>query len=208
MQLKEFSLISPVVESGTVLKALEMAIPSVAIEQALTDTHSQSERKRALPSHLVVCLIIAMSLWSKASMRTVLKNLVDGLSTQWVRVGQYWRVPCKSSITEARQRVGCGAITRLFHQVVRPLATLQTPGAFLGGLRIMAVDGTVFDVPDSLANAFIVWISSQPPRNTSGVSKGTFSTVDWSRNTIKKSMHLCVPTGWVNESEWKNYCAR
>jgi hypothetical protein len=67
MQLKEFSLISPVVESGTVLKALEMAIPSVAIEQALTDTHSQSERKRALPSHLVVCLIIAMSLWSKAT---------------------------------------------------------------------------------------------------------------------------------------------
>ncbi len=49
MQLKEFSLISPVVESGTVLKALEMAIPSEAIEQALTDTHSQSERKRAIP---------------------------------------------------------------------------------------------------------------------------------------------------------------
>lgn len=40
MQLKEFSLISPVVESGAVLKALETAIPSVAIEQALGKTHS------------------------------------------------------------------------------------------------------------------------------------------------------------------------
>lgn len=37
--------------------------------------------------------------------------------------------------------------------MVRPLATRQTPGAFLGGLRLMAVDGTVFDVPDSKENA-------------------------------------------------------
>ncbi len=35
MQLKEFSLISPVVESGIVLKALEIAIPSVVIERAI-----------------------------------------------------------------------------------------------------------------------------------------------------------------------------
>lgn len=67
MQLKEFSLISTVVESGTVLKALETAIPSAAIEQAIGDTQSDEKRKRALPSHLVVCLTIAMSLWSSAS---------------------------------------------------------------------------------------------------------------------------------------------
>ena len=153
MQLKEFSLISPVVESGAVLKALETAIPSAAIEQAISDTQSDEKRKRALPSHLVVCLTIAMSLWSSASMRTVLKNLVDGLSEAWVKIGQYWRVPCKSSITEARQRIGCQVMSRLFHQLVRPLSTLETPGAFLGGLRVMAVDGTVFDVPDTEANA-------------------------------------------------------
>jgi hypothetical protein len=29
----------------------------------------------------------------------------------------------------------------------------MTPGAFLGGLRIMAVDGTLMDVPDSEENA-------------------------------------------------------
>ena len=153
MQLKEFSLISHVIEPGTVLKALETAIPSTAIEQAIGKAKAGEDRKRALPSHLVVCLIVAMSLWSSASMRTVLKNLVDGLSEAWVRVGKYWRVPCKSSITEARQRVGSQVMTRLFHQVVRPLATVETPGAFLGGLRVMAVDGTVFDVPDTLENA-------------------------------------------------------
>ena len=44
-------------------------------------------------------------------------------------------------------------MSQLFHLIVRPLAIQKTPGAFLGGLRIMAVDGTVFDVPDSEANA-------------------------------------------------------
>ncbi len=47
-----------------------------------------------------------MSLWSKDSMRDVLKNLIDRLSEAWVQVGQYWRVPCKSAITQARQRLG------------------------------------------------------------------------------------------------------
>lgn len=163
MQLKEFSLISPVIESGAVLKALETAIPKDVIEQAISDTQVREERQRSLPSHLVVCLIIAMSLWSSASMRTVLKNLVDGLSEAWVRVGMYWRVPCKSSITEARQRVGCQVMSRLFHQVVRPLATVQTKGAFLGGLRVMAVDGTVFDVPDSEANAKVFGYPASRP---------------------------------------------
>ena len=163
MQLKEFSLISPVVESGSVLKAIETAIPSDAIEQAIANSQAAEERKRALPTHLTVCLVIAMSLWSKVSMRTVLKNLVDGLSEAWVRLGLYWKVPCKSSITEARQRVGCQVMSQLFHLIVRPLAIQKTPGAFLGGLRIMAVDGTVFDVPDSEANARVFGYPASRP---------------------------------------------
>jgi hypothetical protein len=178
MQLKEFSLIWPVVESGTLLKAFLTAIPAEAIEQAIAQTHSNEERKRALPSHLVVCLVIAMSLWSKASMRTVLKNLVDGLSEAWVKVGKYWRIPCKSSITEARQRIGCGVISRLFHLVVRPCATVQTPGAFLGGMRVMAVDGTVFDVPDTQENARVFGYPGTRPGTRAAFPLITFSIVD------------------------------
>lgn len=153
MHLKEFSFISPVIESAEVFRAIETAIPPNAIAEAVSKTDSVEERQRKLPSHLVVCLVIAMSLWSSDSMPTVLKKLVNGLSTQWIRLAQYWRVPSSSSISEARQRVGCQVMSQLFHQVVRPLATRQTPGAFLGGLRMMAVDGTVFDVPDSEENA-------------------------------------------------------
>ena len=44
-------------------------------------------------------------------------------------------------------------MTRLFEKLARPLATRETPGAFLHGLRWMAIDGTVFDLPDPAENA-------------------------------------------------------
>lgn len=47
MQLKEFSLIWPVVEPGRVLKALETTIPAQVIEQALGNTEAREQRKRA-----------------------------------------------------------------------------------------------------------------------------------------------------------------
>ncbi len=153
MQLKEFSFISPVVEAANVFKAIETVISPDVIAQTLGHTNSVEERKRKLPSSLVVCLVMAMSLWSSDSMATVLKNLVSGLSRQWTKLGKYWRVPNSASITTARQRIGCRVMSQLFARTVRPLATSETKGAFLGGLRVMAVDGTVLDIPDSQANA-------------------------------------------------------
>lgn len=70
MHLKEFSLISPVIESADVFRAIETAIPADVIEQTIGNTDSLEERKRKLPSQLVVCLVIAMSLWSQAKYRT------------------------------------------------------------------------------------------------------------------------------------------
>ena len=81
VHLKEFSLISPVIESSEVFSAIETAIPSEEIAAAVGKTDSREERQRKLPAQLVVCLVIAMSLWSSNSMQTVLKQLVNGLST-------------------------------------------------------------------------------------------------------------------------------
>ena len=65
-------------ESAFVFKAIETVIPLKVIEQTLVNTKSFEQRQRKLPSQLVVCLVIAMSLWSSDSMETVLKNLVNG----------------------------------------------------------------------------------------------------------------------------------
>lgn len=153
MHLKDFSVLSPIIQSEELLKAIKTAIPATAIEQAIATTKANEERNRSLPAHLVVCLVIAMSLWSRDSMRDVLKNLVDGLSQAWVKVGKYWRVPCKSAITQARQRLGSRVMSQLFNQLVKPMATSETLGAFLNGLRIVVIDGSCFDVPDSEENA-------------------------------------------------------
>jgi hypothetical protein len=60
---------------------------------------------------------------------------------------------------------------RLFHLVVRPQATFKTPGAFLGGLRIMAIDGTLMDVPDSEENARVFGYPGSRPGTQAGFPK-------------------------------------
>lgn len=49
--------------------------------------------------------------------------------------------------------MGAAPVIALFRKVCRPIATRKTPGAFLCGYRLMGVDGTVEDVPDSLENS-------------------------------------------------------
>ena len=153
MQLKEFSFINPKLEASEVFQAIQTVISPEIIDQELEKSNSVEKRQRKLPSSLVVCLVIAMSLWSSDSMATVVQNLVNGLNREWTKLGQYWKTPNSSSITIARQKLGCQVMSQLFNSIVKPLATIKTPGAFLGGLRVMALDGTLLDVPDSPANA-------------------------------------------------------
>ena len=48
---------------------------------------------------------------------------------------------------------GVAPLRRLFEQVVQPVARPDQPGGYYQGLHLVAIDGTVFDVPDSPTNA-------------------------------------------------------
>jgi hypothetical protein len=61
--------------------------------------------------------------------------------------------PGRSTFCEARQRLGVAPLFQLAQPLVELHATPQTPGAFYHGLRLMALDSFVVDVPDSPANA-------------------------------------------------------
>jgi len=150
---KKLLLESPKLKSSEIFKAIEIAIPSTEIEAAILKAKTKDKRHRGLPSQLVVCLIIAISLWSKDSMRDVLKNLIDGLNEVGLKTGKYWKTPCKPAITKARKRLGLLVMSQLFHQLVPPMATTERVGAFLNGLRVVAIDGTCLDIPDSDKNA-------------------------------------------------------
>ncbi|VEP11490.1 transposase (fragment) [Hyella patelloides LEGE 07179] len=149
MELKPLTLIAPKIQVSELFPALKLIMSHQAIEEAISETNSQEKRNRLLPTHLIIALVIALNLWSKDSVVDVLKNLVQGLSASWIPQGMRWKTPSKSSISEARQRVGCRVMTRLFEKLARPIARRETPTAFIKGLRWMAIDGTVFDLPDT-----------------------------------------------------------
>jgi hypothetical protein len=49
VHLRDFSLVSPDIQNADLLKAIEMAIPATAIEEASANTQTQEERKRFQP---------------------------------------------------------------------------------------------------------------------------------------------------------------
>ena len=62
-------------------------------------------------------------------------------------------MPTTAAIGRARLRLGPEPLRALFARVCRPVATAQTDGAWFRGWRLIAVDGTTFDLPDTAANA-------------------------------------------------------
>ncbi len=134
------------------LEALAAAIPDAAVEAAIEATGTRERRRRQLPTHLVVTLGVAMGLWAAESMRHVLAEVVAGWREGPAARRAGWQLPSTAAIVQARQRAGARLLRELFRAVAGPIATPRTPGAFLGGLRLMAVDGTTIDVADAPEN--------------------------------------------------------
>ncbi|MFD4554590.1 IS4 family transposase [Streptomyces sp. NPDC058469] len=84
-----------------------------------------------------------------------------------------WHIPAKSSLFRARQRLGPEPLRVLFATTAKPMGTHATPGAFWRGLRLLAVDGTCWDVADSAANE----AAFGRPGNSRGSNKTCFPQV-------------------------------
>jgi len=125
------------------LRSFSQVVPLRAIRTALETTGKQGQRRRALPSVLVVQLVICLGLLRDAASRQVLAYLLP--------VGK--RLPGKQSISRARYRIGARPLMALFARVARCLATPRSlPQAFHRGLRLMAVDATDTHLPDTADN--------------------------------------------------------
>ncbi len=127
------------------LAGLEQVIPAEAVRQALQATGRTNQRRCKLTHEVVCWVVLAMGLLTDLPIRQVFKH------ARRLRVGE--ETPNRSSLCVARQRLGIAPVRHLFERIVRPLARPETPGSFYRGLRLMGIDGVVFDVPDSDANA-------------------------------------------------------
>jgi hypothetical protein len=111
-----------------------------------------SRRERALPAHVVVYYVIALALYMQVSYREVLRCLLEGI--QWlVNPSEPLPVAGKSGISQARTRLGWEPLQQLHEQVVGPVASSQTKGAWYRRWRLVTLDGSTLDVADERDNA-------------------------------------------------------
>ena len=127
------------------LAGLEQIISPEAVRQVLAATGKTNQRRCTLTHEIVCWVVLAMGLLTDLPIRQVFKH------ARRLRVGE--ESPHRSSLCVARQRLGIAPVRHLFEHVVHPLARPDTPGAFYRGFRLVGIDGTVYDVPDSEANA-------------------------------------------------------
>lgn len=146
-RLTEGSRITDYISLGVVAKTF----PKARVEAVLRRTGKTSERQRDLPAHVVVYYVIALALYMHASYREVLRCLLEGV--QWLADKNLEpRVAAPSSISQARTRLGWEPLRQLHDEVVQPIATKDTPGAWFHQWRVVSIDGSSLDVPDEAEN--------------------------------------------------------
>lgn len=139
--------------------------PAHVIEQCLDQYQVNTQRIRSLPALVTSYYCIALSLYPQAAYEEVYAVVAEGLSDR--SRGQLAPAPAKSSISAARQRIGFAPLKRLMARVCKPLADpVSQPHAFYAGLRLVAIDGTCFDLPDETSNE----AEFGRPRSNSGTS--------------------------------------
>src|ERR671933_1660098 len=132
------------------LGVIARTFPRDQVRRVLAETGRASERERDLPAHVMVYYAIALALYTGAGTREVLRCLLEGL--RWLWGAEAVRVAGKSGISQARTRLGEAPLRGLYEQVVRPIATSASKGAWYRRWRLVSLDGSCLDVADTGEN--------------------------------------------------------
>jgi hypothetical protein len=135
---------------------LQQFISPNEVLQVLEQTRCIDARRCTLSFEVTCWIVLAMGILTDMPIRAVFRAC-----TSLHRIA---KVPARSSLCEARQRLGIAPLRRLYYRIARPLARPDTPGAFYKGLRLMAIDGVVRTVPDTQANSRAFGRASAGPR--------------------------------------------
>jgi len=160
--------------------ALTRAFPPELVDEVVTVTDVRERRRRLLPARLVVYFVLALWLFRgpNCGYGRVMVKLVDALYHRrrgqqlldgvldphgWVDAGggRRWRPPNISSLARARSRLGADPLHMLFERVAGPVGGpaagaeggAGAAGVFCCGLRVVSMDGSTTDVPDTPENA-------------------------------------------------------
>jgi hypothetical protein len=125
------------------IRALKRIIPRANVEAVLARCGRVGRICRRLPGWFMVWFVIALGLFGRDSYRQVFR---------WLQPYRRDGTPGRSTLCEARKRLGLAPFLALAKVVVRLLCTPDIPGTFYRGMRLMAIDGFVLDLPDTPEN--------------------------------------------------------
>lgn len=125
------------------VRGLFRFLPATLIHRVLADSGRLSQRKRRLPADAVVWLVIAQALFRDRSIPKVWRKLHPSNAAA---------EPVPSAFGQARQRLGERPLRQLFRHTAGWLGQPGDPGVFFKGLRLVALDGSVVEMPDTPAN--------------------------------------------------------
>lgn len=140
-----FQEINPLVPLPTSerLKALERIIPRAQVNDVVAETGHDKAFCSRLPAWFMVWFVIGLGLFCKDCYRQIFR---------WFQTFRKGCIPGRSTLCEARKRLGNKPFRVLLKRVVCLLGKPETPGAFYRGMRLMSADGFVLDIADTPAN--------------------------------------------------------
>lgn len=173
--------------------ALTKVFPAELVDRVIAAADAGQERTRLLPARLMVYFVLALWLFRgrNCGYGLVLSKLVDAtyhrgraqdlLDTgmvdpaRWVEAGsgRRWRPPNISNLSRGRRKLGPDVIRLLFEEVAGPVGAPEAAGVWVCGLRVVSIDGSSSDLPDSKDNRKVFGGPGNDKRD------GAFPQVRW-----------------------------
>jgi hypothetical protein len=133
------------------LGILTWVIPAGLVDEAVGDGLAWEMRLRSLPSRLGVYFVLGCALLSGDPYPQVIRQVTKGVRQALEAAG--WQAPATTALTAVRRRVGERPLESVFRRVCPALSPGRAAWSHLGGLLLVAVDGTTVGVADSAPNA-------------------------------------------------------
>jgi hypothetical protein len=153
-RLREMEIDDKVCEQVS-MTMLSEVYPQEVIERCVQQSEPWSSKTRRVRASTVLALVlfvIGMALWSRLNQCQVWQKLVGNLSD--LHPGEPEGAMSDAGLSGRRRALGSQCLQTLMRERCQVLAQPSSmPSAFFGRYRLMAIDGTVFNTPDTPANA-------------------------------------------------------
>jgi len=141
---------------------LSEVYPTDVIERCVQQSEpwsTKARRVRLSTALTLVAFVIGMALWSRRNQCQVWQSLVGKLSD--IHPAEPKSTISASGLSGRRTELGSQCLATLMGERCQVIAQPSSmPGAFFGRYRLMAIDGTVFNTPDTKANTLAFGRSS------------------------------------------------